>query len=228
MNRALLELQEIDNQIAGFIRDKSRLDDGTAARSARDDLEKTLAQTVALKQKSAAALAGAELELQTAETKIALQQKRLMSASSAHEITALERDLAALGRARGDLDENILVLMDEGETLSAKIADLEAKFLKTKAQVQKIETDFADESARFERSLKAARERREPAVGLLSPAENEKYTAFVRKFAGVAVSRALKGNCSACGAAILQFTLREAKNQEFPTCENCGRLIYVE
>ncbi len=227
MNRALLELQEIDNQIAAFTRDKSRLDDGTAARSKRDELAAKLTQTAAQKGKSAAALAGAELELQTAETKIALQQKRVMNASSAHEISALERDIAALNRARGDLDENILTLMDEGETLSGQIADLEVKLGKAKALVEKIEADFASDGARLERSLKAARETRIPAQSALSAAENEKYAAFASKFGGVAVASVLKGNCSACGAAVLQFTLREAKNQQFPTCENCGRLIFV-
>lgn len=227
MNRALLELQEIDNQIAAFTRERSRLDDGAAARAARDELAAKLKQTGAQQGKSVAALAGAELELQTAETKIALQQKRLMSASSAHEISALERDIAALNRARGDLDENILVLMDEGENLSAQLADLKTKLAKAEAQVEKIEADFQSDSARLERSLKAAREKWIPAQSALSAAENEKYAAFTLRFGGVAVASALKGNCSACGAAILQFTLREAKNQQFPTCEGCGRLIFV-
>ncbi len=228
MNRALLELQEIDNQIITFTRELSRLDDGTNARAARDEIERNLAQTTLESQKNSAARAGAELELQTAETKIALQQKRLMNASSAHEITALERDIAALGRARGDLDENILNLMDAGETLAAQIAKLEAQLQKTRAQVEKIETDFADESARLGRSLKAARERRSVAADVLAPLESEKFADFAKRFGGVAVSKVVKGNCSACGSAILQFTLREAKNQQFPTCENCGRLIFVE
>ncbi len=228
MNRALLDLQEIDNQIAAFSRDLSRLDDGSAARAARAAIETELAQTEAAAQKNGAARAGAELELQTAETKIALQQKRLMNASSAHEITALERDITALGRARGDLDENILTLMDAGETLDTKIAALRAQAAKTSAQVEKIEADFALHSAQLQRSLKAARERRVIAAGELSPLESEKFAAFAQRFGGVAVSKVVKGNCSACGAAILQFTLREAKNQAFPTCENCGRLIFVE
>lgn len=228
MNRALLELQEIDNQIATYTRDLGRLDDGTAASAALAQLEQTRAQTLVASQKNAAARAGAELELQTAETKIALQQKRMMNASSAHEISALERDIAALGRARGDLDENILILMDEGDTLSAQIAELERKIAVSNAQIEQIEENFETENGRLERSLKAAREGRVGAQAALSPPEAEKYAVLARKFGGVAVARSVKGNCSACGAAVLQFTLREAKNQEFPTCEGCGRLIYVD
>lgn len=228
MNRALLELQEVDNSLTNFTREKARLDDGTAARAARDTLEKAVADTIAKSQKTAAARSDKEMELKTAEEKIARQQSRMMNASSAHEITALQRDIEALGRARGNLDEAILTLMDEGETIAAQLANLEAQLAKAKAAVAVIEENFANDTARLERSLEAARKQREIAATKLSPAETEKFTAFAKKHGGVAVSKVVKGNCSACGAAILPFTLREAKNQDFPTCEGCGRLIFVE
>ncbi|HEX9996913.1 MAG TPA: hypothetical protein VGB45_07210 [Abditibacterium sp.] len=228
MNRALLELQEIDNTLTNLTREKTRLDDGTNARAARDTLERALAEATKALQKTTSERTARELELQTAETKIALQQKRMMNASSAHEISALERDIAALGRARGDLDEAILELMDAGETLASQVASLEKQLENAKKTVETTENDFALETARLERSLKAARTRREEAEAVLAPAEREKFAAFAKKFGGVAVAKIVKGNCSACGAAILQFTLNEAKNQEFPTCEGCGRLIFVD
>lgn len=228
MNRALLELQEVDNSIVSFTREKAQLDDGSTARAARDTLEKAVADVVSKSQKTAAARADKEMELKTAEEKIARQQSRMMNASSAHEISALERDIEALGRARGNLDEAILTYMDEGETLAAQLADLEAQLAKAKAAVEVIENNFADDSARLERSLTAARAKRIEAAAKLSPAETEKFGAFAKKHGGIAVAKVVKGNCSACGAAILPFTLREAKNQEFPTCEGCGRLIFVE
>jgi hypothetical protein len=228
MNRALLELQEIENSIVALTREKAQLDDGTQARAARDSLVAAVAETAAQVQKTASARQASELELKTAEDKIAKQQARLMNASSSHDIAALQRDIDALGRARGDLDEAILNLMDEGETLSAQLSTLEKQLETAKTRVETTETNFADESARLERSLAAARARREEAATVLSPAERAKFADFAKKHGGVAVSKVVKGNCSACGAAILQFTLREAKNQEFPTCEGCGRLIFVD
>lgn len=228
MNRALLELQEIDNTITTLKREKAQLDDGTAARARRDELEKAVGEATNQSHKILGDRTARELELQTAENKIALQQKRMMNASSAHEISALERDIAALGRARGDLDEAILELMDAGETLAAQLGALQKQLEAAKAQVESTESNFAQETARLDRSLNAARARREEATGQLSPAERAKFDAFAAKFHGVAVAKIVKGNCSACGAAILPFTLREAKSQEFPTCEGCGRLIFVE
>jgi predicted nucleic acid-binding Zn-ribbon protein len=228
MNRALLELQEVDNKLASLGREKAHLDDGTAARAKRDELEKAVAAATQQSHKNLGDRTARELELQTAETKIALQQKRLMNASSAHEITALERDIAALGRARGDLDEAILELMDAGETIAAQLSALQKQLATAKSQVESIESHFALETARLDRSLAATRADRETAAAALSPAELQKFDTFAKKFGGVAVSKVVKGNCSACGAAILPFTLREAKSQDFPTCEGCSRLIFVE
>ncbi|RYG64859.1 hypothetical protein EON80_18420 [bacterium] len=228
MNRALLELQEVDNKLANLKREKSHLDDGTAARAKRDELEKAVAGATQQSHKILGERTARELELQTAETKIALQQKRMMNASSAHEITALERDIAALGRARSDLDEAILELMDSGETVAAQLAALQKQLAAAKTQVESVESNFAAETARLDRSLKATTVEREEAAKALSPTELAKFDAFAKKFHGVAVASIEKGNCSACGAAILPFTLREAKSQEFPTCEGCGRLIFVK
>jgi predicted nucleic acid-binding Zn-ribbon protein len=228
MNRALLELQEVDNTLTNLKREKAHLDDGTQARAKRDELEKAVAAATQESHKILGERTARELELQTAETKIALQQKRMMNASSAHEISALERDIAALGRARGDLDEAILELMDKGETVAAQLEALQKQLKAAKAQVESVESSFALDSARLDRSLAAARTRRDEAAAQLSPAELEKFEAFAKKFHGVAVAKVVKGNCSACGAAILPFTLREAKSQDFPTCEGCSRLIFVE
>lgn len=228
MNRALLELQEIDNSIAALTREKTALDDGTAARGARDMLEQAVATSVAQTQKTAAERSARELELKSAEAKIARQQSRLMSASSPHEITALQRDIEALTRARGDLDEAILNLMDEGETQTAQLSKFQSQLESAKTEVQTIETRFSTETARLERELATAREQRSEAEAALSPAEREKFAAFAKKFGGIAVAKVVKGNCSACGAAILQFTLNEAKKEQFPTCEGCGRLIFIE
>lgn len=228
MNRALLELQEIDNALAALTREKTALDGGTAARGARATLEIAVAEAVAHSQRISAERSARELELKSAEEKIARQQSRLMSASSPHEISALQRDIEALSKARGDLDEALLNLMDEGETQNAQLATFQKQLKSAQSEVESVEARFASETARLGRELALSRARREEAEKALAPAEREKFAAFALKFGGIAVSKVVKGNCSACGAAILPFTLREAKNQQFPTCEGCGRLIFIE
>ena len=228
MNRALLDLQLLDSAIQDATREKTRLDNGTKARATLAQLETQLAQTRDNAVTVAATRARAEGDLEAAETKIERQKKRMMTVSSAHEISALERDIEGLSRMRGELDETILVAMDEGETLAAKTAREEKAVAAARATAEQIEADFAARTELLDKRIAGKRGARAPVIAKLSANDKERYSEGYKKNGGVAVAHVEAGSCSACGAEILPFTLREAKTQEFPTCEGCGRLIWVE
>ncbi|MBV9868120.1 MAG: hypothetical protein JO316_22420 [Abitibacteriaceae bacterium] len=228
MNRKLFELQEIDNQIAKFMRERSRLDDGSTLRSERDTLQKARDVEQERLNTLNKQRADKELELKATEDKIARQQQRLMNATSAHEVTSLERDIKALSHARGDLDEAILNLMDEAETSAARLAELEKEFQEKSAETTEAEKTFAGQTTRLENQLAVAKAKREQLVPQIEADDLAMYTRIAKAHQGVAVAHPDKGNCSACGMALTSFNLREAKSQEWPTCENCNRLLYVE
>lgn len=228
MNRILLQLQEIDSHLAQWARERAKLDDGTQARAKRDALNAELGNARAEMAANQTLRSQKETDLKTTEDKIARQQKRVMTVSSTNEISALERDIGGLNGARGDLDEAILELMDAGETLDARVATLEKSFVDAQAEVARVEADFKRDVARLN-TLSAAKRAERPAIeSQLSPAEIARYNEAFKRFGGVAIATIVKGNCSACGTTILPFTLREAKNQEFPKCEGCNRLIFIE
>src|SRR5687768_3122712 len=108
MNRQLFELQEADNTLARLRRERAKLDDGMAARGERDTLQNAVNAERGRLQKMHTERLDKELQLKATEEKIARQNSRLMSATNAHEVEALQRDLQGLKRARGDLDEAIL------------------------------------------------------------------------------------------------------------------------
>ena len=228
MNRALLDLQLLDSAIQDATREKARLDNGSAARAALAELEAQLAKTREAAATVAATRAKAEGDLEAAETKIERQKKRIMTVSSAHEISALERDIEGLSRMRGELDETILIAMDEGETLTAKIAREEKQVAEARARAEQIEADFKARTELLDKRIAGKKAERPPVIAKLSADDREHYSEGYKKQGGVAVAHIESGSCSACGAEILPFTLREAKTQEFPTCEGCGRLIWVE
>ena len=228
MNRALLDLQLLDSAIQDATREKARLDDGSAARATLAGLETGLAQTRQAAATVAATRARAEGELEVAETKIERQKKRVMTVSSAHEISALERDIEGLSRMRGELDETILIAMDEGETLATKIDSEEQQVAAARADAEKIEAEFRARTEFLDKRVASKKAERAPVIAKLSAEDRAHYAEGYKRHGGVAVAHVEKGSCSACGAEILPFTLREAKTQEFPTCEGCGRLLWVE
>ncbi|HEX8236377.1 MAG TPA: hypothetical protein VF600_10500 [Abditibacteriaceae bacterium] len=227
MNRLLFELQEADTLITRLKRERGKLDDGTYVRSERDTLQKAYEAERTRLGILGGERSDKELQLKSTEEKIARQQSRLMTATSSHEITALERDIKALGNMRSNLDEAILNLMDEIETTSARLAELENELNEKIDETTNVEKQFTVETARLERELVAAQKQRDELTAQLDATALNKYQAVADKHHGVAVAHPEKGNCSACGMTLTPFNLKEAKTQEWPTCENCGRLLFI-
>ena len=228
MNRALLDLQLLDSAIADAARAKARLDTGKTARQTLGELEAKLEQSRQQAETIAQTRSKAEADLQTTETKIERQKQRMMTVSSAHEISALERDIAGLSRMRGELDETILTAMDQGETLSGELARQTKAVAAARLQAQDIEAHCAAESARLDKIVAQKKAARPAVIEQLSADDKTRYAEGYKQHGGVAVASIEGGNCSACGAEILPFTRQEAKTEEFPTCEGCGRLLWVE
>lgn len=228
MNRAVWDLQVVENSVAGIHRERARLDDGTHARADLATVQTAFeAERGALNTLNARRIAQ-EDELKAAETKITRQNARLMTAQSAHEVTALQRDITALQKVRGDLDETILTLMEEAETSTSKLQGLEAQFTTAQKHAQDVEATFKREALRLKTALEAAVVEREAARAQLAPPELQKYESAATKHGGIAVVTVENGACSECGTSLTPFALREAKTREWPTCEGCGRLLWAE
>ena len=227
MNHALLDLQHLDSSILALSRAKKALNDGSAARVKRDEMAKLLAAAQAESSGVAATRRARETEQECIETKIARQKARLESSSNAGDVAAFERDLVGLSQARSALDETILELMDEGEGLQKRVAQLEVEARHAQTEVARIEAEFATASADLDAQLAQQRAKRPALAVKLSPVETEKYVASFKRHAGLGVSEAVKGVCSACGTTISHDFLRGAPREAFPQCESCARLIYV-
>jgi len=170
----------------------------------------------------------AEEELATRDAKIKTQQTRLMNAKTTHEIASLQRDIEGITKSRGELDETILMAMDESETTSKKLDALRAHLAATSTQLAEVEANFAAETARMNAELKAAAIERNASAAKIDEDDLETYAEVAKKHNGVAIAEYRNGNCSVCGDQITPYNLKEAKTLEWPVCESCTRLLYVE
>lgn len=225
MDARLKELGQADGHITALEREKSRLDDGSTARAAREGVARELEAARKHLADRESQKSAREDEQKTTEAKIKQQQSRLMSASSSHQIEALQRDIEGFNRRRGELDEAILELMDEIEVANKRVQVLESQHAAQKSVVAQVEEKFADESGRIAASLKVQHGRRDELRGAINAASLARYDASARKHGGVGVAWPVSGNCSACGTELTPFNLKEARTQEWATCENCGRLL---
>jgi predicted nucleic acid-binding Zn-ribbon protein len=221
-------LQEIDNHITRLKRERENLDNGDRTRAEKDTLAAALAEQEAQLNLLNTNRISLEADLEAREAKLNTQQTRLMNAKSSHEVQSLERDIAALTTARGELDEKVLLLMDDIDHCAAKLDELRAQYQEKENLLNDIESTFASETARIDGGSATLREQRDTLFATLSPVEQTKYETTASRHHGIAVAHLHDGACSACGTALTPFNLKSAKSEQWPTCESCRRLLYVK
>jgi predicted nucleic acid-binding Zn-ribbon protein len=228
ISSSLYQLQLLDTELARIRRERSNLDNGESLRTDVSTLQKAIAVEEEKLNQVNRARADKEDELKQREAKLTTQQTRLMNAKSTHEVASLQRDIDAITHSRGELDEAILTYMDEAESTVGKLDDLRSQLKEKGAELQAVETKFGEDAARLDCELKEVLAQREAAAGQLNEEETSQYGSSAKKHGGVAVTWKDKGNCHACGMMLTPYNLKEAKTEEWPTCESCGRLLFVE
>jgi predicted nucleic acid-binding Zn-ribbon protein len=221
-------LQEIDNHITRLKRERENLDNGDQTRAEKDTLAAALAQQEAQLNLLNTNRISLEGDLEARETKLNTQQTRLMNAKTTHEVQSLERDIAALTTARGELDEKVLLLMDEIDQCASRLDELRAQHQEKESLLNDIDSTFATKTSLIDHETDTLREQRETLFATLLPVEQTKYETTASRHHGIAVAHLHDGACSACGTALTPFNLKEAKTEEWPTCDSCRRLLYVK
>src|SRR5438093_10842489 len=153
----LWTLQQIDTDIHRLTRERSRLDDGAVLRQAFEAAAREAEGLEARLRKLRTDLADAELELKKIEGKKSDFERRLYEGKTTNpkELTAMEQEIAMLGRQRGRLDESILTLMDSIETTSTELAEGTARRGAAETGWREQDERYRRETARIEADLAA-------------------------------------------------------------------------
>lgn len=229
--KALLELQKIDLELMKEQKALAALDDGAgkrkqveAARTAREEAERLL-------NEAASEMQDKDLTLKTVETKQKTFKDKLYggTVTSPKELESMEKEIEMLGRQKGTLEERILELMDIVEERKSALGEAEKVLERQEAEltalIDKLQTQRKALSSTIE-ELSSKREQALPAVpaGLM-----KRYESMRARAGGVVVSVVEAERCSACHTQIMGGVMRILKSDDgLETCENCGRLLYLE
>jgi len=229
--KALCELQTIDLALAKAQKSKASLDDGSSRRKLVEDARQQVTQAEKALHESTAELHDKELDLKTIEAKQKQFKDKLYggSVSNPKELESMEKEIEMLGRQKGKLEERILELYDIVESRKSSLADAQAALKQLEddlaRHMEKVHQDAATLTARIQELSKA----REQALPGIDPALAKRYESMRQRTGGVVVSKVEAENCSACHTQIITGLMRELQaDKTLCTCENCGRLLYLE
>jgi uncharacterized protein len=224
----LRNLQQIDTEIYGLKRERGRLDDGAALRQVFETAARGVDALEARLRKLRTDLADAELELKRIEGKKADFERRLYEGKTTNpkELTAMEQEIAMLGRQRGRLDESVLTLMESIETTATELTEATARRNEAEARWRTQDERYRRETARIDAELAALSPRRDAAAKLLAPPTLARYENLRSRLSNVAVAHLVDSTCSACHMHMASgFARKIQAGESYIYCESCTRFL---
>lgn len=135
----LLELQAFDTKLQQLARRAEKLPERTVVdelSTRRGALERTRAEQFGAVEDARLELTRTESDVEVVQARIARDSERLASSSSVKDVQALEQELAALAKRRGDLEDIQLAVMETLEEREGELAATDAELSALAAELE--------------------------------------------------------------------------------------------
>lgn len=144
------------------------------------------------------------------------------------ELTAMQDELAALGRRRSHLEDEVLARMEEREPLDAAVVAAAARRADLEARAAALRTALAEAETAVDAELAGETAKRDEAATGLPPALVAEYERLRSRLGGVAAAPLQGRSCGGCHltlSAVELDRLRREPPDAMVHCEECGRIL---
>ena len=223
--KRLLELVDLDLSLVRNAGDKAKLLSATAISDAN---EKALALSDHLIDARNRVgdleleLKRSENDLELVENRIAKDNQRLSSTSSAKDAQGIEHELTTLAKRKNELEDTELGIMEVLETVRAELSAAEKAKASAENELTQLRSALATDTAELDSARAELSSKRSALVSLIEP---ELAVAYQRKAdRNVAAGRLVGRECGACRLSITATNLEEIlalPADEIAECPNC-------
>jgi len=225
---ALIALQALDSAAEAL---RKRLADMPAAEQAiTTALGAARASVDAEKariQENTQARRALEKDIAGVDTRLARFDDHKAAVKTNHEYTALLHEISTAKAEKDAIEERLLVLMEEGDTLAAGLKTAERALTEEEDRGRKAKAALETDRAQIDKELthlssERARESREVDTALLS-----KYSQLLKQRKGIAVSKMTGDICDACHVRLRPHVTQQVRrNDAIVQCDSCQRILY--
>lgn len=227
--KTLIDLQGVDTRIAAHEAEAARLPKEIAAihaeiEAAKKDVDAGKTRLDAAKKDQRTR----EKDLEVVQAKRSKTEGRLYEVKTNKEYSAVLAEIEEIKQEKGRVEEEILVLMESQERLTADIKDAEGRFKSRETQGKQEEAALQEKLRAVEADLALVRtERAELARQLPAPLLAD-YDKLLKARGGLALAQVVKPNlCGGCRMTVTPQRLQELRAQSaLLPCESCGRYLY--
>ncbi|MDE3725219.1 C4-type zinc ribbon domain-containing protein [Nocardiopsis sp. N85] len=221
-----LELQRLEHRVVSLpeVAEATRL----AELADRLDSELIAAQTHL--SDAERAQRKAESDVDQVRSRAARDTERLESGriSSGKELQNLQSEIASLGRRQAELEEIVLEVMEQVETLSAEVVRLTAAAHDTRVEYTEVIARRDTATAQIVMDRSRVTENRNRVAGDVPEPLLSLYDKLRAQYGGVAAAPLRYGRCDGCKLVLSPAELgeiRSAAPDEVVRCEECRRIL---
>jgi len=227
----LLDLQAVDLEIDRLLHKRESLPELASYRETHESLTAALARLVIAEEALRAtnlAVDKTNGELEIAESKIDREQMRLYAGGlSARDADYMRREVEMLQRKKGEMEEEVLELMERSEQQEAEVAAVSEEVEALEERKAELEARISEAWRGIDARLGSKEERKGAIVPLIDEDLLDLYEELRKAKGGVGVGRLADGTCGGCHLRITEAEELEVRNSDPPRCIHCRRILVV-
>jgi predicted nucleic acid-binding Zn-ribbon protein len=223
--KRLLELVDLDLSLVRNAADRAKLQSATAISEASEKALALSDQLIDARNRVGdleLELKRSENDLELVENRIAKDNERLTSTSSAKDAQGIEHELTTLAKRKSELEDTELGIMEDLEKVRAELAEAESAKAAAEGELIRLKSALATDTAGLDSARAELASKRSALVGLIEP---ELAVAYQRKAdRNVAAGKLVGRECGACRLSITATNLEEIvalPADEIAECPNC-------
>lgn len=226
--QALIDLQELDKEIAGVQQALSRLpQELTEVQQILADLTQAVAAKEAELEELRRRRRELEAEVADLEEGILASRRRLMDIKSNIEYKAMLKEIAFKEDQRDQKETLVLEVLEQLEAGQQELAALKARQAEQEEVVKRVAGAVAAESGKLEAEVAALEEKRQGLRQSVPAALLKRYEFIRSRRNGNAIAEVQEGVCLGCHMNILpQQFIDLQKGEELLQCPHCQRILY--
>jgi len=168
-----------------------------------------------------------EARLTAAETKMKDRRMRITRIRNDKELGLAKREIDLLKEETSTVETELVSIMEEGETASARLTGLETELARLTTTLYGEAADQREKFARLAAEIERERARRSELVQTVDSDLRRKYELIFSRRGGVAVVEIRGGICQGCRMRVPPQLFNEIqRNQHVILCPSCQRILF--
>jgi len=226
----LIQLQGIDAEIYELNREKSQVPYKFKAMDDELEIKKVALKEVEDKLKSLQLkLKDKEIALQQKEEQVKKLQLQLYQIKTNKEYTAMLTEIEGIKADNSILEEEIIRLMEEIDSVKIKIVEEKKIFEENVQQINKEKEKINNRIKEIDSRLAELNTERERIVPNIEKKILARYDRVLKNRDGLAMVKVIDGACGGCHMNLPPQVISDVKMREdIVVCGSCSRILYLD